>query len=161
MKIVLFSIFTSFLLLSCSTLQDYGLPPSSAYYSVSKPVQCVPYARKVSGIQIRGDAHTWWGQAAGRYERSHIPKVGAVMVLSKTSRLKHGHLAVVKRVKNSRTIEVEHSNWGDDRQTRSMIYKRMPVKDVTVNNDWSQVRFYNYPSKTFGSVYAASGFIYP
>ena len=30
-------------------------------------LQCVPYARDVSGIQIYGDAHTWWDQAQGRY----------------------------------------------------------------------------------------------
>jgi hypothetical protein len=29
-------------------------------------LQCVPYARQVSGIQIYGDAWTWWDQAAGR-----------------------------------------------------------------------------------------------
>ena len=32
-------------------------------------LQCVPYARQVSGIRIFGDAHTWWGQAEGRYAR--------------------------------------------------------------------------------------------
>ena len=30
-------------------------------------LQCVPYARDVTGIDIYGDAHTWWQQAAGRY----------------------------------------------------------------------------------------------
>ena len=30
--------------------------------------QCVPFARLMSGIQIFGDAHTWWQQAAGRYQ---------------------------------------------------------------------------------------------
>ena len=30
-------------------------------------LQCVPYARQVSGIRIYGDAHTWWDQAEGRY----------------------------------------------------------------------------------------------
>ncbi|MGC8159731.1 hypothetical protein ACP3WZ_24715, partial [Salmonella enterica] len=31
--------------------------------------ECVPFARAASGIQIYGDAWTWWGQAAGRYRR--------------------------------------------------------------------------------------------
>ena len=74
------------------------------------------------------------------------------MVLSRTERLQHGHLAVVRRVIDSRTIEVEHSNWGDNRQTRSLIYKAMPVKDASPKNEWSQARFYHYPSRTFGSV---------
>ena len=30
--------------------------------------QCVPFARLVSGIQIFGDAWTWWSQAAGKYQ---------------------------------------------------------------------------------------------
>ncbi|MCI5060493.1 MAG: CHAP domain-containing protein [Alphaproteobacteria bacterium] len=124
-------------------------------------MQCVPYAREISGIQIRGDAHTWWNTAQGRYQCSHIPKVGAVLVLSKTQRLKYGHVAVVKNVIDSRTIEVAHSNWGGDRKTRSINYRRMPVRDVSAGNDWSQVRFWHYPSGTYGSIYPVSGFIYP
>ena len=36
--------------------------------------QCVPFARLMSGIQIFGDAHTWWQQAAGRYQTGFTPK---------------------------------------------------------------------------------------
>ena len=145
------------LLTGCSTMPFSGGEP---YYTIKEPIQCVPYARKASGIPIRGDAHTWWWQAEGRYERGHIPKERAVMVLSKTSRLKYGHVAVVTRVIDSRNIEVEHANWGGDRKTRSIVYKSMPVKDVSSNNDWSKVRFWHYPSKTYGKVYSVSGFIY-
>ena len=42
-------------------------------------LQCVPYARRVTGVQIYGDAHTWWSQAEGRYAKGSVPKVGAVM----------------------------------------------------------------------------------
>src|SRR6478672_2506999 len=35
--------------------------------------QCVPYARDYSGIQIFGDAWTWWTQANGRYARGQLP----------------------------------------------------------------------------------------
>jgi len=143
----------------------YSVPPPKhsvdAYYTIKEPLQCVPYAREVSGIPIRGNAHTWWDKAAGKYQRSHTPRVGAVMVLSKTSRLKYGHLAVVTKVINSRNIEVTHSNWGGDRRTRSFIYNRMPVVDTSPNNDWSSARFWDYPSGSYGSVYAVSGFIYP
>ena len=36
--------------------------------------QCVPFARAASGIQIYGDAWTWWDQAEGRYQigRAHV-----------------------------------------------------------------------------------------
>lgn len=133
------------------------------YHNLSKHTQCVPYARDASGIQIRGNAHTWWDQAKSKgYTCStSVPQVGAVMVLSKTSRLRYGHLAVVKRVIDNRNIEVEHANWGSDKATRMIAYKRMPVVDSSKNNDWSSARFWNYPSKSYGRVYKVSGFIYP
>lgn len=166
-------ILTAFLFLSaCAAtgVNNYKIPPepnynhsnfSPAYYKIKTPIQCVPHARKVSGIPIRGNAHTWWTQAAGKYQRSARPKVGAVMVLSKTKRLRYGHIAVVKRIVDSRNIEVEHANWGGTRSERAIIYTRMPVKDVSANNDWSRSRFWNYPSKSYGSIYPVSGFIYP
>lgn len=132
----------------------------SSFYKIDKPIQCVPHARELSGIPIYGDAYTWWGQADGKYAKGKVPQIGAVLVLSKTSRLKHGHLAVVNKILDRRTIEVAHSNWGGSRDERCVIYNHMPVKDVSANNDWSMLRFWNYPSKSFGSVYAASGFIY-
>jgi len=145
------------LLTGCSTASNFSGAP---YYTIRKPIQCVPYAREASGIPIHGDAYTWWYQAKGHYTRSHVPKVGAVMVLSKTERLKYGHVAVVTKVIDSRHIEVEHANWGGDRKTRSIVYKSMPVVDVSRNNDWSRARFWHYPSKSYGSVYPVSGFIY-
>ncbi len=144
----------------------YSVPPPKPkqkdFYRLSEHTQCVPYARKISGIPIRGDAHTWWYQAKEKgYKRSSRPKVGSVMVLSKTKRLRFGHLAVVKRVIDSRNIEVEHANWGGTRETRMIAYRNMPVVDTSKNNDWSSARFWNYPSESYGSVYAVSGFIYP
>lgn len=136
-------------------------PSNKVFYRLPKPTQCVPYARHVSGIPIRGDAHTWWTQAKGQYTRSSKPKVGSVMVLSKTKRLKYGHLAVVKRVIDSRNIEVQHANWGGDYETRIIAYTRMPVVDTSEDNDWSSARFWNYPSASYGRVYKVSGFIYP
>ena len=50
--------------------------------------QCVTFARSVSGIEIRGNANTWWSQAEGRYERGHAPKAGAVLAFSPTSRMR-------------------------------------------------------------------------
>ena len=43
-------------------------------------LQCVPFARMLSGIQIFGDAWTWWQKAAGRYAQGFVPKAGAVLV---------------------------------------------------------------------------------
>ena len=54
-----------------------GFERGSAARELPPYLQCVPYARQLTGIQIFGDAHTWWGQAAGKYERGRAPKVGA------------------------------------------------------------------------------------
>ena len=62
------------------------LPPPSG------PMQCVPYARQVSGIDLRGDAWTWWGNAAGRYERGKKPRPGAVLVFRRTRAMPRGHM---------------------------------------------------------------------
>lgn len=148
-------------LAGCSS--TYKEPTSStgvSYYNVSKPIQCVPYARELSGIEIRGDAHTWWHKAQGRYSQGRYPEPGAVMVLSRTQKMRHGHVAVVKNIVSQREIEVAHSNWGYNRETRSKVYNNMRVKDISANNDWSKVRFWDYPSGTFGRVYPVSGFIY-
>ena len=61
-------------------------------------LQCVPYARTVSGIQIYGDAHTWWGQAAGKYARGGRPKIGAVMAFKPYGRMELGHVAAVSQI---------------------------------------------------------------
>src|ERR1700754_2492196 len=44
-----------------------------------KPISCVPFAREHSGVNIRGDAYTWWDQADGRYIKHATPTRGAVM----------------------------------------------------------------------------------
>lgn len=142
------------------TVQTFDTPHAKGRYA-DAPIQCVPYAREVSGIQLRGNAHTWWDKAANRYKRGYIPKPGAVLVLAGTKKMRHGHVAVVRRVVNNRMIEVTHSNWGNSRETRRMIYDNMRVEDLSALNDWSKVRFWNYHLNCFGLPYKARGFIYP
>lgn len=124
-------------------------------------MQCVPYAREVSGIDITGDAWSWWGAAEGKYERGHQPRFMAVLVLSRTDRLKLGHVAVVVDVIGPREIRVTHANFGSDPVSRRVIYDSMPAIDVSPANDWSLVRFWNYQAKAWGITYQASGFVYP
>lgn len=124
-------------------------------------MQCVPYAREQSGIQIRGDAHTWWDKAAATYQRGSEPRPGAVLVLKRTSKMTEGHLAVVNNIEDDRHMMVRHTNWGNDHESRSILYKSMLVEDVSANNDWSSVRFWNYEQDCFGFPYAVQGFIYP
>jgi surface antigen len=145
-----FIFLTLFLAVGCSTTA------TSAKY-----LQCVPYARDKSGIQIYGDAHTWWNSAKKRkYPRGHAPKIGSVLVLAKTRHLKFGHIAVVKKILDNRNIVVSHANWGSDFFGRGLIYDAMPVKDVSKNNDWSKVKFLIPEAKSYGFTYPASGFVY-
>lgn len=126
----------------------------------SPPLECVPYARLVSGIEIYGDAWTWWGSAHGRYARGSRPRPYSVLVLSRTERLRRGHVAVVTGIVGPREIRVSHANWGWDRRTRHRVQEDMPVIDVSPDNSWQAVRFWNAEDGVFGRVYPAYGFIY-
>jgi len=134
-------------------------PPGPAVMIAGpQPLQCVPYARALSGLEIRGDAWTWWPAAEGRYLRGPTPQVGSVLVLKKTDRLRRGHLAVVTRVLGPRAVLAEHANW----LNRGMIHRNVPVVDVSPANDWSQVRLWYVPGNHLGAhVYPAYGFIHP
>lgn len=159
------------LLASCTVPRQTAKPVTSAHDGahsasmalLSQPAggyqQCVPYARAISGIQLYGDAWTWWSKADGRYSRGEAPKPGSVLTLKKTNRLTAGHVAVVAAVVEPRRILVDHVNWGDNRDLRSKIHQRQPVIDVSPNNDWSEVRFMNTLG-SFGAIYPAHGFIY-
>jgi surface antigen len=135
-------------------------PSAYGQYHLS-PTQCVPYAREKSDIQIYGDAHTWWQQASSRgYQRGQKPQKGAILALSKSSKLSYGHLAVVRKINNTREITVTHSNWGDGPVSRRMTYKSMRVADISPNNDWTSVKFWNPEIDAYGLPYPSHGFIY-
>jgi len=122
------------------------------------PLQCVPFAREISGIQIYGDAHTWWTQADGRYRRGVRPEPGAVLVMQGYQTTTRGHVAVVAAVRNSREILVDQANW----LNRGEVSVRVPVRDVSQRNDWSEVRVWHIPSGQWGArVYVSEGFIFP
>ncbi|MFT3975633.1 MAG: CHAP domain-containing protein [Sphingomonas bacterium] len=119
--------------------------------------QCAPYAREISGIQIRGNANTWWGQAAGRYERGHEPRTGAVLAFKATSRMRVGHVAMVSRVVSDREVLLTHANWS----RRGRVERNVRAVDVSPNNDWSMVKVWYGPQGGLGtSAYPTSGFIY-
>lgn len=139
---------------------EMGLYPVPAYTGDEHFVWCVPYARDISGVSLRGDADTWWAQAAGRYDRGTRPAPYAVLVLKPTSRLSAGHIGVVTGIIGPRKIRVSHANWGWNSATRGRIYTHMPVLDVSPANDWSAVRFKHPAVDAYGRVYPALGFIY-
>lgn len=117
--------------------------------------QCAPYARAVSGIQIFGNAHTWWDQAAGRYERGNKPKAGAVMAMASTSRMRLGHVAMVKEVVSDREVILDHANW----TRRGGVERSARAIDVSAAGDWSLVKV-QYGGALGTSSYPTFGFIY-
>ena len=119
--------------------------------------QCAPYAREISKIDIHGDAGTWWGQAAGRYERGTSPRVGAVVAFAPTSRMRVGHVAMVSKIVGAREVLLTHANWS----RRGGIETDVRAVDVSAAGDWSQVRVWYAPQGGLGtSSYPVDGFIY-
>jgi surface antigen len=123
--------------------------------------QCVPFARSASGIQIYGDAWTWWDQADGRYRRGHRPRVGAVIVFKQSGQLRLGHVAVVSRVVERRVVMLTHANWSRRDGRRGHAERDVTLYDVSPANDWSQVKVWYRDSNGLGSsIYPVAGFIY-
>jgi hypothetical protein len=136
--------------------------PDEAYEPVARVtngrarLQCVPFARRESGVEIFGNANTWWQQAAGRYETSQRPSEGAVLVLYGYSSATRGHVAVVKEVVSPRLIIVDHANWLNGGE----ITRDVPVMDVSDAGDWSEVRVWHVPGRHWGGrTYDVQGFI--
>lgn len=124
--------------------------------------ECVPIARALSGIQIRGDAYSWWGQADGRYDRGNRPKRGAVLAFKPHGAMKLGHVAAVSKIVDSRTMLVTHSNWSRIDGRRGQIERDVRVVDVSEDNDWSQVRVWYAALGDIGTTaWPTYGFIYP
>jgi surface antigen len=124
--------------------------------------QCVPFARAASGVQIYGDAWTWWDQAAGRYARGSRPREGAVIAFARQSRLPLGHVAVISRVVEDRVLMITHANWSRfEDGKRGRVEQDVTVFDVSPANDWSEVRvWYRGIEGLGGTTYAVHGFIY-
>ena len=123
--------------------------------------QCVPFAREASGIQIFGDAWSWWDQAEGRYKRGHTPREGSVIVFARGQRLPLGHVAVVSRVVETRVLMLTHANWSRQNGVRGHAEQDVTLFDVSPANDWSEVRVWYRDSDGLGSTtYPVRGFIY-
>jgi surface antigen len=121
------------------------------------PLECVPFARSISKVQIRGDAADWWSLAEGRYRRTQAPAVGGVLVFRRTQRLQHGHVSVVSRVVSGREILVSHANWVPDQ-----VDENVPVVDISPANDWTRVRVWWPPAGRLGvTEFPTFGFVEP
>ncbi|MFC3440343.1 CHAP domain-containing protein [Sphingobium rhizovicinum] len=121
-------------------------------------LQCVPYARTVSGVDIRGDALSWWDQADGQYKRGHTPKKGAVLAFRPYGPMVLGHVAVVSKVLDDRRVLIRHANWS----VPGSIEEDVLAIDVSDAGDWSQVRVWHSPTGQMGArTNPTYGFIYP
>lgn len=124
-------------------------------------LQCVPFARAESGVDIRGNAKTWWAQAADQYERGDEPREGAVMAFAGTRGMPMGHVAVVKKVVSDREIRIDHANWSPINGRRGQIERDVRVVDVSDAGDWSMVRVWYAPIGDLGlRANPVQGFIY-
>ncbi|HYG87357.1 MAG TPA: CHAP domain-containing protein [Azospirillum sp.] len=131
-------------------MSPVAIPSANAF-------DCVRVVRSISDFTLQGDAWMWWNRAAGQYARDNAPAAGSVLVFKRSGRLGRGHVSLVSKVIDRRTIEVDHS-WLDGRGLR----RGMRVIDVSQRNDWSMVRVWHEPSDQMGMrVYPTYGFILP
>lgn len=145
------------------------LPLSSPLLAIRLPEpapryhwECVPYARAVSGIEIFGDAHTWWDKAAGHFARGRTPRPGAVLAFIPHGRMELGHVATVSAIIDKRTIRVSHANWSPINGRRGQVERDVTVVDASDAGDWSAVRVWFAPNQALGSTaWPVHGFIYP
>ncbi len=139
------------------------VPAKSAFDFLAKTSgwQCAQFARMFSGIQLFGDARTWWGQALGKYARGFTPESGSVLVFKPYGSMTRGHVAVVSQVLTERIIQVTHANWSPIDGRRGKVEKDVTVVDVSKAGDWSQVKVFYDPTGDLGTtVYPTYGFVY-
>ena len=155
-----FHVLTLSLALITGLFGSFAIAPTSAEARVTN-LQCVPYARQLSGVQIYGDARTWWKQASGKYARGNRPQKGAVMVFKPHRNSRNGHVAYVAKIVDSRNVMLHHSNWSLINGRRGQIERNVPARDVSPNNDWSEVRVWYHSIGALGKTHwPLSGFIY-
>ena len=130
-----------------------GATPAAAQFW-----QCAPFARMASGIDIYGNAGTWWDQAAGRYDRGAQPEIGSVMVMKPHGRMRIGHVAMVSAIVSAREVKLTHANWS----RRGRVERDVRAVDVSPAGDWSKVKVWFASIGDVGTTsYPAFGFIYP
>jgi surface antigen len=152
---------TRALLGSLAVAAVISLVPSAGGALADTYWQCVPFARLISGIQIFGDAYTWWQQAIGKYDVGFQPKTGAVLCFKPTERMRLGHVAVVSEVLTDRIVQITHANWSPIEGSRGKVEKDVTLVDVSPEGNWSQVKVWYDPNRDLGgSTYQTYGFIY-
>jgi len=147
--------------LALSAALVFAAGSASAKEDDSPYWQCVTFARSITGMNIFGDAWTWWEKASGKYEKGFAPKPGAVLVFRPQGKMRLGHVAVVSQVITDRVIQITHANWSPIGGRRGQVEKDVTVVDVSDKGDWSKVKVWYGPIADVGTtVYPTYGFIY-
>lgn len=148
--------------LEAKTIAHKTTKISAEKASSSSPyLQCVTFARQLTGMQIFGDAWTWWEKATGKYDEGQTPKPGAVLVFKSQGKMKLGHVAVVSQIITDRYIQITHANWSPVNGHRGRVEDHVNVLDVSDRGDWSKVKVWYGPLNDLGTtVYTTYGFIY-
>lgn len=142
-------------LAACMLVASLAMPSAAQAQGY---LQCAPFARAFSGIQLFGAAASWWHQAIGKYVQGSAPRPGSVLVFKALSSMRSGHVATVTQIVSDRIIKVTHANWGG---MRGQIERDVTVIDASPNNDWSAVRVWYSPIAGIGTkAYPTYGFIY-
>ncbi|MFN6954032.1 MAG: CHAP domain-containing protein [Acetobacteraceae bacterium] len=135
--------------------------PRAAAAAPRARLTCVPYARMVTGIDIRGNARDWWRNAAGIYDRTQTPEIGAVLSFRASGGMRMGHVAVVEQVLGARHILIHHANWEGPGIAKGTVTRGISVIDVSENNDWTAVRVQTGLTRgVYGRIYPTDGFIH-
>lgn len=135
-----------------------AVAPSAAN---AQMLQCAPFARMFSGIQLFGAAAAWWDQAAGKYLRGNSPAIGSVLVFKAIGSMRSGHVATVTQVVSDRVIKITHANWSVINGHRGQVERDVTVVDASPKNDWTQVKVWFAPiGKVGNKAYPVNGFIY-
>lgn len=120
-------------------------------------LQCAPFARQISGIQLFGRAAGWWKEAVGRYTRGSLPEVGAILSFAASRAMPAGHVAMVSKIVSAREVLLTHANWS----YRGGVERNVRAVDVSPAGDWSMVKVWYGPTGDLGQrPNPANGFIY-
>ncbi len=143
-------------------LAAVGIVGLLAFAQPAAAEQCVQFVQRASAVHVSGNAGDWWDNAAGVYPRDNQPAPGAVMVFEPTRHMPSGHVALVRRLLDDRSVLVDHANWASDRRHKGRVALSQLVVDTSPANDWSQVRV-SYPQTGSMGVtdYPVAGFIHP
>jgi surface antigen len=120
----------------------------------AEAMNCVAYVKAVSNFSLMGDAWAWWDAAANVYDRGRRPESGAVMVFSRTARMRVGHVALVTAVRGPREILINQANWHHGR-----VDTGVSVIDISPDNDWSLVNV-EWSPHVYGGPFPITGFVY-